>query len=109
MPPTSPFSLPNNDRFKDQYGQQVDPEGGLNWPATEVYDVTALGLQSDTVDLPLGPCRGIYIGGAGTVTLIDAMGNTAVQFTLSAGSILPVRASRIKVTGSTATAMLVLY
>ena len=111
MAPTSPFTLPTNDRFKDQYGQAIDPESGLTWPALEFHDVTAEGLASDTVDItPYGPCRGIYVGGAGNISLIDAFGNAAVTFVgLPACSVLPVRAKRIRVTGTTATGLILLY
>jgi hypothetical protein len=104
--------LPTNDRSLPQYGQAHDQVSGLTWPAIELHDVTAEGLASDTVDISYGPCRGIYVGGAGNIKLIDAFGNAAVTFVgLTACSVLPVRARRIFTTpsGTTATGLVLLY
>lgn len=62
----------------------------------------------DDNDLTLGACKGIWIGVGGTVSLIAAGDTDAVQFTVAAG-LLPVRAKRVKSTGTTATGIVALY
>jgi hypothetical protein len=53
--------------------------------------------------------RGIYVGGAGDVVAVNALG-TAVTFTaVPAGTILPIKAIRVNSTSTTATAMVGLY
>lgn len=63
---------------------------------------------SDTVALPGGTTRGVYVGGAGNVVAL--IGGAAVTFTeVPAGSILPVAATRVNATGTTATALVALF
>lgn len=63
---------------------------------------------SDSTDFVGGACRGIYIGGAGNITAI--VGGSAILFTaLPAGMILPIAATRVNATATTATAMVALY
>ena len=64
---------------------------------------------NDSTDLDPGPCRALYIGGSGDVS-IDIAENTAVVFVgLSAGQILPVQAVRVRSTSTTATNIVALY
>ncbi len=54
-----------------------------------------------------GPCRGIYIGSAGNVTITD-LGNNSVQFVaLAVGVIHPIQAKAI--TAATAGSMVIVY
>ena len=75
-------------------------------PATGAVEVT----PSDTADLAT-PARALYVGGAGNISL-KTVGNsqTTVLFTaVPAGTVLPVRASRIMSTNTTATAIVALW
>lgn len=53
--------------------------------------------------------RGIYVGGAGDVSIVTPRNNTVVFSAVPAGSILPVRAIRVNTSGTTATLMDGLY
>lgn len=60
---------------------------------------------SDLTDLP----KALYVGGYGDVSLILADDSAPVAFTgVAAGTILPVRARRVRATGTTATAIVAL-
>lgn len=78
---------------------------GLATPAKHAAAVT----PSDTTDLTTA-ARSLYIGGAGNVTLDTVGGETSVLFAgLTAGSVLPVRAQRVRATGTTATNLVALW
>jgi len=63
---------------------------------------------SDTVDLS-NACRGIFVGGGGTL-VVHMMDGAQVTFTgLVSGQILPIRCTRILATGTTATNIVALY
>jgi hypothetical protein len=47
-------------------------------PANLCIDATA--LKSDTVDLPNGACRSLFIGGGGTLVVFAPGSTTAVSF-----------------------------
>lgn len=69
--------------------------------------------KSNTVNLPLWVQNqwltdAIYVGGAGTVTVVFA-DDTTQQFTAAAASFLNVPAKRVNSTGTAATAMVALY
>jgi hypothetical protein len=66
------------------------------------YDGVAI-TPSDTVDIPNGPIRSIWVGGAGNVALITLAGTTVTFAGCPAGSLLPVMASRVMATNTTAT------
>lgn len=73
-------------------------------PAMEAAAVT----PNDSTDLPNGPCRALYIGGAGSA-VVDTYNNTNITFAgLTAGTILPLNVRRVR-TASTATNMVALY
>jgi hypothetical protein len=75
-------------------------------PAARVRAVT----PSDSQDLPLDGCRGLYVGGGGDVRLIAAGDAAAVTFAnVADGSVLPVQAARVLSTGTTATNIVALY
>lgn len=73
--------------------------GGLSDPVSNAATIT----PSDTLDLTT-PTRGLYIGGAGNVTLDLVDGGTNVLFTaLQVGVIHPLRVKRVRLTGTSAT------
>lgn len=63
---------------------------------------------SDSVSFSVLP-RALYIGTGGDATLLLPAGNTVVFKNLSSGTILPVRASRVNATGTTAADIVALY
>jgi hypothetical protein len=69
----------------------------LDAPASDGFAIT----PSDSADLVVA-ARSIYIGGDGDVSLITTGGTTLTFTGLLAGTILPVRAQRVRVTGTTA-------
>lgn len=65
------------------------------------YEKTQVITKSDaTVYSP--PLDGLYVGGAGTVNIVDANGNTT-SFTMVAGGFLPVKCKQVLSTGTAAT------
>lgn len=80
----------------------------IDSPADEFYAVT----PSDTVDLPNGVPKFIFIGGAGTVMVVgkdqDA-GTDGVALVSGANQYHPIRPSRILSTGTDATDILAFY
>lgn len=64
---------------------------------------------NDSTDLPLGVCRAIRCGGAGDLSIVDLTGTTAVIPSVLAGETLPVEATRINATGTTATLITALF
>ena len=73
-------------------------------PAVDCAAIT----PSDTVVIPGGPCRGIYVGVTGDVTILTTGQNT-VTFTAVPVGILPVNALRVNATSTTATNMVALF
>lgn len=53
--------------------------------------------------------RAIYVGGAGNLAVIMAGGTTLTFVGLAAGTLLPIRAKRVLVSGTTATSLIGLY
>lgn len=72
-------------------------------PATTGQAVT----PSDTVDLT-NVSRWLFVGGAGNVVVITSAGTTLTFTGVAAGTLLPIRVSRVKATGTTATNMVAL-
>lgn len=78
------------------------------------YDGYAV-TPDDNNDLPNGPCRALYITGAGNVNVnlhSETTGSntgTAVLTSLAAGQIVACKASRVLSTSTTATGILALY
>jgi hypothetical protein len=66
--------------------------------------------KSDSVALALGRPKGLYIGGAGDVTLKGTDDAAAVTFTaLPVGAFCPLRPMYVMATGTTATNIVALY
>jgi hypothetical protein len=82
--------------------------------ASPVEDTGARQLRavtpSDSEDLPMAPCRALWVGtvGDGTVTVIAEDDTTAVEL-ISAGGLLPVRAKRVLSTGTGASNIVAMY
>jgi hypothetical protein len=72
-------------------------------PAQDAVVVT----PSDTTHL--GNVRGLFVGGAGNVALVTAVGSTVVFTGVPAGAILPVRCTQVRATSTTATNIVALY
>jgi hypothetical protein len=73
-------------------------------PATQWKTV----VPSDTVNMPAG-CRGIYVGGAGTITMVGDDGVAGVFTAVPVGTFVPCGPRRINATGTAATLMMALY
>ena len=72
-------------------------------PAQDAAVVT----PSDTADQ--GNVRGLYIGGAGNVSVVTAAGDPCLFKAVPVGLILPVRCTKVRSTGTTATNIVALY
>lgn len=72
-------------------------------PADGAFAIT----PNDSADLS-NTTRAIYVGGAGDVKLTTTRGDTVTFSAVPVGSILPVRASRVFATGTTATNLIAL-
>lgn len=70
--------------------------------ATDAYSVTA----ADS-DLEF-PCRAVYVGGTGDLTVMMASGNTVTFPSVPAGAILPIQCKQIRSTDTTATDLVAL-
>jgi hypothetical protein len=55
------------------------------------------------------PARALWIGGAGTFTLTAADGADVLISGVPAGTLIPIRAKRVKAAGTTATLIVALY
>jgi hypothetical protein len=64
---------------------------------------------SDTVDLPLGLCDAVYVGGAGNIAGVLENGKAVTFSGALAGHVLPFKFSRINSTSTTATNLVALY
>lgn len=76
---------------------------GALFPAYQLATVTA---SDSTV---LQNVRGLWIGGAGTISVIATNDTAAVSFTVPAGTLLPVFAKKVMATGTTATNIVALF
>lgn len=77
---------------------------GANAPARHAAAIT----PSNSVDLP-SPTRGIWVGVGGSVKVDTAGGDTVTFAGAAAGGVIPVRATRVYATGTTATNLVALY
>jgi hypothetical protein len=72
-------------------------------PSDTVNISVALGIGENDI-----PTDAIWCGTAGTVTAVMQSGQ-AVQFTVVAGTLLPIAAIRVNLTGTAATLMVALF
>ena len=77
---------------------------GLESPAERAVAITG----NDSTDLTVFP-RAIYVGGAGNVKVTTIGGDTVTFSGALAGTIIPVRVTRVFSTDTTATNLLGLY
>ena len=77
---------------------------GLSSPATHAAAVT----PSDTVDLT-DVSRYLWVGAAGDVTVITLGGETALFKAVPAGTLIPIRATRVKATGTASTSITAMW
>lgn len=75
---------------------------GLRDPATHGFSIT----PNDTADLEF-VTRFVYAGGIGDIALVTLGGDTVTFKSVPAGTILPIRASRVLATGTSASMNLV--
>ena len=80
-------------------------ESGLDSPAKNAVAVT----PNDSTDLTTA-ARALYIGGAGDVVVdMVGTGSTITFAGVPAGTILPIRAARVRSTSTTATSIVALW
>ena len=67
--------------------------------------------KSDTVDIVTGPPDAIYVGGAGTITLLSVSGEAWDTITAVAGLLIPTgrNVKRVMSTGTAATVFSAVY
>lgn len=87
-----------NDKFAGR------PEISMMQPITDGVAVT----PHDTNDLAQ-TSRALWVGGAGNIKLITAEGNTLTLSGITAGTLIPIRCSRVFSTDTTATLIVNLY
>jgi len=90
--------------------QSVTTGRYTNASAFDGYAVTPNDiLATYQAQVPQGTAQGIYVTGAGNVSLVlDAAGNTALV-TAAAGSVIPVDHIQVKATSTTATGIFALF
>ena len=82
----------------------MDEVGGMDSPAGKAFTVT----PNDSTDLPV-PVRSLYVGTGGNVSVV-LVGDTApVVFTNMSAGYHPLRAKRVRATGTTATGIIGLH
>jgi hypothetical protein len=80
-------------------------QDGLTSPAENAVAVT----PHNSTDLAVAS-RALYIGGAGNISVETVGGQSAVVFAgISAGTILPIRVTRVNSTSTTATSIVAIY
>lgn len=85
---------------KDNYGSQADT---ITSPSLAPFAVT----PNDTTELATIP-KGLWVGGTGDVRLKGVNGSAVTFTAVPAGHIIPVRASIVYATGTTATGIIAL-
>lgn len=78
---------------------------GLSSPAADAAAIA----PDDGNDLPGGACRGIYVGVGGDIALVTTRGSAVTFAAVPSGSVLPVRAARVKSAGTSASSLVALY
>jgi hypothetical protein len=86
---------------QDKYPHMsADPSMALD--ASEV-------VPNDDSDLPFASAKGLYVGSAGDVSVVTECGSNVTFSGVVAGTVLPVRAVRVKQSGTTAGAIVALF
>jgi hypothetical protein len=76
---------------------------GLSDPLTDGVAVTT----SDATVLTT--TRAVFVGGAGNLTVVTSAGTTLTLTGVTAGTLLPLRVTKVKATGTTATNIAALW
>jgi len=63
----------------------------------------------DGADLPGGPCKGLYIGVAGNITVDMGSGSQTVLFTAVPIGVFPIVVQRVNASGTAASGIVALY
>jgi hypothetical protein len=64
---------------------------------------------SNSVDFAEGPCKSLWVGGAG-VLIVEMLDGAQITFSgVPAGTIMPIQCRRVHLTGTTATLIVALY
>lgn len=74
----------------------------------QAHQNAAAVTPNDSTALPLGTCKGLYIGGTGAVSVITEAGDT-VAFAAVPVGILPIACTHVRSTGTAATNIVALY
>lgn len=82
----------------------VDKSGGGTHPATEGEHV----IPSDSNGLS-STCRALWVGGAGAIRVLLVGGNDLTFSGVTAGTLLPLRATKVFSTGTTATLIVAVH
>lgn len=82
----------------------LDNSGGTTSPGSRAFAVS----PNDSVDLSI-VTRALWVGGAGDVKVTTLGGDTVTFSGVTAGSLIPIRVSRIFSTLTTATLILGIY
>ena len=77
---------------------------GLESPAADAAAIT----PNDSTDLAI-TTRGIYVGGAGDISVITKDGTTLTLVGALAGTVIPIRVARVRATSTTATNLVALF
>lgn len=92
-------------------GSRLNDQGtpvpvGATEPATSLAAVSPHASNA----LPGGTCRGLWVGAAGDVSIVAESDAAAVTIVgVPAGTLLPIRAKAVRVSGTTATSIVALY
>jgi hypothetical protein len=87
--------------MSERYTSRADD---ITAPARRGFAIAA----SDSADLE-AETRAIYVGGGGDIAMVLAAGDEIALIGVAGGSLLPVRARRVKATGTSASHLVGLY
>jgi len=65
--------------------------------------------KHDTTNIPTGPTKAIYVGGAGNIVAVATDGSVVTFTAIPVGAVLPISVKRVNSTDTTATNMIALY
>lgn len=77
---------------------------GLEAPASRLFAITPSNSTDFTTDT-----RAIYVGTAGNIAIVTAAGDVVTLSNVPAGTILPIRATRVNSTNTTASNLVGMY
>lgn len=79
----------------------------MNSASSAFVDAVAITPSDSTIFNP--PIRGIYVGGAGNVSVVTVLGSTVTFTAPPVGTILDIKCTQVRLTGTTATNLVGLY